>query len=72
MDWNAPEGYQFVMDNITLNNGETIKFSYRLLYQGTNPVIKIEVEDFDYLPENKRKDAYPDIKIQTTSPCEKN
>ncbi len=60
------------MDNIRLGNGEKLSFSYRMLYQSEDPIIKIEIEDFDYMPEKIKKDTYPDIKIQTTCPCEKN
>jgi hypothetical protein len=60
-----------MIDNITLNTNETLKFSYKILYQDTTPIIHIDVDHFDYLPENKTKDIYPDIKIQITSTCEK-
>ncbi|HMS91786.1 MAG TPA: VCBS repeat-containing protein, partial [Candidatus Absconditabacterales bacterium] len=33
VDRNGPEGYQFVLDNIQLNSGATLSFSYRVKYQ---------------------------------------
>lgn len=71
-DRNAPEGYQFVMDNISLNSWAALSFSYRVIYKPENTsVVTIDVKDQDLIKENKDKDSYSDISFQSTDPCQK-
>lgn len=72
MDRNPPEGYHFVMDNIQLNSGEKLSFSYKTRYQAEKSLISIEIKDQDLLQEKKYKDTYPDIAINMTDACQKN
>ena len=72
MDRNGPEGYQFVIDNIQLNSGESLSFSYKVNYQAQKQAVTIDIQDTDLLKENKQKDGYPDIAINSTDSCQKN
>lgn len=59
------------MDNIQLDSGEKLSFSYRVKYQQPASAISIDVDDQDLLKEGKQKDTYPDIGISTTDACQK-
>jgi|GEM_PF-1440554 len=72
MDWNTPEGYQFVVDNIQLGSGAAISFSYKVKYKADKSTINIDVGDQDLFKENKYKDKYADITINSTDACQKN
>lgn len=72
IDRNGPEGYQFVLDNIQLNSGARLSFSYRVKYQAQKSVITIDVKDQDILKLEKYKDGYPDITMNSTDACQKN
>jgi len=62
------EDYPFMIDNITLNNWESLNFYYKLTYQQP-AVSKIEIQDED-LDKNK-KDNYLDIIINSNDACQK-
>jgi hypothetical protein len=66
-----PTENQFVIDNIQLASGEILSFSYVAIYQEQSATT-IDVQDTDILKENKKKDGYPDIIINTTDACQKN
>ena len=70
IDWTIADGYQFVMDNITLNSGERLTFSYIVTYK-QQPITSIDVQDMDLLEKNKSKDEIPDISFASTDPCQK-
>ena len=72
IDRDDSEGYQFVIDNIQLNAGESLSFSYKAKYQDQKQVITIAVQDTDLIQQNKQKDTYPDIIINSTDSCQKN
>ena len=59
------------MDNIQLNSGESLSFSYTVKYQQQTPTTKIDVADQDLLSQNKRKDTIPDITTNSTDSCVK-
>jgi len=71
IDWNTPEGYQFVMDNIQMSSWAMLSFSYKVIYKETS-VIKIDVKDENILKENRYKDGYPDIITNIADSCQKN
>lgn len=58
------------MDNITLNSGERLTFSYIVTYK-QQPITSIDVQDMDLLEKNKSKDEIPDISFASTDPCQK-
>ena len=60
------------MDNIQLASGAMLSFSYKVKFLAQTPTIKIDVQDQDLLKENKNKDTYPDITINSTDACQKN
>jgi len=61
------------MDNIQLNSGDVLSFSYRVRYQGQTSVVTIDdVKDQELLKENKHKDTYNDITVLMADPCQKN
>jgi hypothetical protein len=60
------------MDNIQLNSGDTLSFSYKVKYQAQKSLISISVKDDDLLKQEKYKDEYPDITINSTDACQKN
>ena len=60
------------MDNIQLDSGESLSFSYKVKYQAQKSALSIDVQDEDLLKENKYKDGYPDIAISSTDACQKN
>lgn len=69
----VPEEYQFVMDNIVLNSGDILSFSYTIKYiPETASAVSIHVQDQDLIKKNKYKDTYPDIRINSTDACQKN
>ena len=71
IDRNGPEWYQFVMDNILLNSGQRLSFSYVVTYQ-QKATVNIDVGDQDLAKANKVKDTYEDIVINSsTDPCQK-
>jgi hypothetical protein len=72
MDRDSPQGYQLIMDNIKLNSGERLSFSYVVKYQAPKQAITIDVQDTDLLKENMKKDTYPDIIVSSTDACQKN
>lgn len=57
------------MDNIQLNSGAKLSFSYTVTYQQQASTTTIDVEDQDLLKESKYKDEYPDIGIYSTDSC---
>jgi len=70
IDWNAPDGYQFTMDNIVLNSWQKLSFSYTVTYQ-QKEVTKIDIDDIVFSDEDKEKDQYPEIIITSTDACQK-
>ena len=60
------------MDNIQLNSGESLSFSYKVNYQEQTPPTTIAVKDEDLLKENRKKDTYPDIITSSSTACQKN
>ncbi|MCX6825442.1 MAG: VCBS repeat-containing protein [candidate division SR1 bacterium] len=72
IDRKGPEGYQFVIDNIQLDSGQSLSFSYTARYKQTTPTTKIDVADQDLITQNKHKDTYPDITINSMDACVKN
>ena len=72
IDRKGPEGYQFVIDNIQLDSGQSLSFSYTARYKQTTPTAKIDVADQDLITQNKHKDTYPDITINSMDACVKN
>jgi hypothetical protein len=64
----AGSDYQFMIDNISLDSGESIQFSYPVTYE-QSPLAKISVQDEDLYDQGKPLDTYPDIAISTSDPC---
>ncbi len=59
------------MDNILLNSGQKLSFSYVVTYQ-QKATVNIDVGDQDLAKANKVKDTYEDIVINSsTDPCQK-
>jgi hypothetical protein len=58
------------MDNIILNSGQRLTFSYIVTYK-QQPITSIQVEDMDLLEKNISKDSIPDIRFASTDPCQK-
>lgn len=61
------------MDNIQLNSGAKLSFSYTVTYQQVASTTMIDVKDQDLLKKEKYKDTspniYPDISIYSTDSC---
>lgn len=72
IDRNETEWYQFVMDNIRLNAGEVLSFSYKIIYQWQKNDVSIDVQDQDLIKAGKHKDTYADISVNSTDACQKN
>jgi hypothetical protein len=45
IDWDVPEEYQFALDNIQLGSGDKFSFSYKAIYQQTDAIISIDIND---------------------------
>jgi len=60
------------MDNIQLDSGAILSFSYTVKYTAQNSVISMDVKDQDLLKEHKYKDTYADISVNMTDSCQKN
>jgi hypothetical protein len=60
--------YQLMLDNISLNSGESMQFSYIVSYIQP-PLTQISVQDEDLSAQGKPLDTYADIAIQTNDPC---
>lgn len=59
------------MDNIQLDSGESVSFSYKVKYQQPTSTTKIDIQDQDLITMNKRKDTFPDIIINAMDACVK-
>ena len=59
------------MDNILLNSGQKLSFSYVVTYQ-QKATVSIDVGDQDLAKADKEKDTYADIVISSSGdPCQK-
>ncbi len=70
MQRNPTQGYQFMIDNILLNAGESLSFSYTAKYTDQQ-LISISVKDEDLKPKSISKDGYPDIIVNASDACQK-
>ncbi|MEI6672324.1 MAG: hypothetical protein WCL02_02960 [bacterium] len=61
-----------MMDNIQLNSGVALSFSYKVTYQSQKQAVTINVQDTDLIKSKKYKDGYPDILTNSTDSCQKN
>ena len=59
------------MDNIQLDSGESLSFSYKVKYQQSTATTKIDIQDQDLLTMNKRRDTFPGIIINAMDACVK-
>lgn len=68
--WQDKDDIMFVMDNIDLNNRQTLKFSYDLIYRW-EPLVKMSIKDVKLEDKKKTRDDYKDIIVNPLDPCEK-
>ncbi|MEI7557821.1 MAG: hypothetical protein WCJ45_03130 [bacterium] len=59
-----------MIDNILLNAGESLSFSYTAKYTDQQ-LISISVKDEDLKPKSISKDGYPDIIVNASDACQK-
>jgi hypothetical protein len=61
--------YDYIIDNIEINQGEIVQFSYILSYEGSTPMT-IDIVNKASSPDIQA-DIYPDISIQPQDACSK-
>ncbi|MDD3263232.1 MAG: VCBS repeat-containing protein [Candidatus Absconditabacteria bacterium] len=70
ISWFDSDDSFFVLDNIILDNRQSMSFSYQVVYRG-EPTVAISVEDVDFLEKDNEKDEYLDIVVTPLDSCQK-
>lgn len=68
--WQQSDDILFVIDNINLDNRQSLKFSYEVVYLWESTT-SIDVKDVAFKDVNKEKDEYMDVVVNPKDSCKK-